>query len=75
MQDVAIAGCGSCSLVSNNSYLKGIVINALTRAKDPSYSNFKVSYSETTLLQANNMKFDFNAQEYGYELFANEMFL
>eukprot|EP00347_Sterkiella_histriomuscorum_P002847 403366571 len=75
VQSVAKAGRGSCSLVPENSNLKSIVIQALTRAQDPSYSNCKVNYSSSSIILANNMNYIFNPQESGYELFANEMFI
>ncbi|CDW72219.1 UNKNOWN [Stylonychia lemnae] len=74
VQEVARKGRGSCSLVLENKDLKTIVIQALGRAKDPSYSNFKLYLAPQASICVNNMKHDFTNTT-GIELFRNEIFL
>ena len=63
VKEVALLGRGSYSLVPRNKNLKGIVIQALSRASQPSYSNCSVIYSLPTNLQTNNMGYEFKVDE------------
>ncbi|CDW72325.1 UNKNOWN [Stylonychia lemnae] len=74
VKKVAKQGRGSCSLVLDNTDLSAIVILALGRAKDPSYSNCKFTLSPNPIITTNNMKHKFSGSV-GYELFRNEIFL
>ncbi|CDW72326.1 UNKNOWN [Stylonychia lemnae] len=74
VSEVARIGKGSCSLVLDNKDLKAIVIQALGRAKDPSYSNCNFIITPKPILSANNMKYELQEKQ-GFELFRNEIFL
>ncbi|CDW78536.1 UNKNOWN [Stylonychia lemnae] len=74
VSDVATQGKGSCSLVVESKDLKAIVIKALARAKDPSYSNCKFILSQNPIISANNLKHNL-INTTGFELFRNEIFL
>ncbi|CDW74212.1 UNKNOWN [Stylonychia lemnae] len=74
VKQCAILGRGSFSMVAENKDLKSMVITALSRAKDPSYSNCKFSLNHTPIIETNTLNYTMESKD-TYELFANEVFM
>ncbi|CDW75216.1 UNKNOWN [Stylonychia lemnae] len=70
----AILGRGSFSMAAQNKDLKSMVITALTRAKDPTYSNCKFNFNHTPIVETNTLKYKLRSKN-SYELYSNEVFM